>query len=50
VDVTNTGSVAGAEVVQVYISQRSPSINRALKELKGFSKVFLEPGESKKWR
>lgn len=46
--VTNSGPVAGAEVVQVYISQRSPSINRAPKELKGFSKVYLEPGQSKK--
>ena len=46
--VTNTGTVAGAEVVQVYIAQQSPSIRRPEKELKGFSKVFLKPGEMKK--
>ena len=47
VDVTNTGKIAGAEVVQVYVAPQSPSINRPAKELKGFSKVFLQPGESK---
>ncbi|CAG8977350.1 hypothetical protein HYALB_00011365 [Hymenoscyphus albidus] len=46
VKVTNTGEVAGAEVVQVYISQKNPSIKRPKKELKGFRKVFLEKGES----
>lgn len=45
--VTNTGTVAGAEVVQLYIAQRNPSIRRPEKELKGFSKVFLEPGVKK---
>lgn len=43
--VTNTGSRAGAEVVQVYVDAKNPSINRPVKELKGFKKVFLEPGE-----
>lgn len=43
--VTNTGSRAGAEVVQVYVSAKNPSINRPVKELKGFKKVFLEAGE-----
>ncbi|KFY44503.1 hypothetical protein V495_03419 [Pseudogymnoascus sp. VKM F-4514 (FW-929)] len=47
-DVTNAGEVAGAEVVQVYVSQDSPSIRRPVKELKGFEKVFLAPGETKK--
>lgn len=47
VKITNTGSIAGAEVVQVYVSQKSPSIRRPIKELKGFSKVVLEKGESK---
>ncbi|KAH6682927.1 glycoside hydrolase superfamily [Halenospora varia] len=47
VKVTNTGDIAGAEVVQVYIAQKNPSIKRAKKELKGFKKVFLEKGESK---
>ncbi len=46
--VSNTGSTDGAEVVQVYISQVSPSINRPPKELKGFRKVQLEAGEEKK--
>lgn len=45
--VTNTGSVSGAEVVQVYVSQKNPSIRRPKKELKGFTKVWLEAGESK---
>ncbi len=44
VNVKNTGKVAGGEVVQVYVTQRDPSIARAPKELKGFAKVFLEPG------
>lgn len=48
VDVTNSGSVAGAEVVQLYVSQESPSIRRPVKELKGFAKTFLEAGETKK--
>ncbi|KAH8796458.1 glycoside hydrolase superfamily [Hyaloscypha finlandica] len=47
VKVSNTGSLAGAEVVQVYIRQKNPSIRRPKKELKGFKKVFLEKGESK---
>lgn len=47
VKVKNTGEVAGAEVVQVYVSQKNPSIKRPVKELKGFAKVFLERGEEK---
>jgi beta-glucosidase len=43
----NTGSVAGSQVAQVYISQLEPSIRRPMKELRGFNKVFLEAGESK---
>ena len=42
--VVNTGQVDGAEVVQVYISQHSPSINRPVKELKGFGKVSVKAG------
>ncbi|PVH85797.1 hypothetical protein DL98DRAFT_557627 [Cadophora sp. DSE1049] len=45
--VQNIGDVAGAEVVQLYISPQSPSIMRPKKELHGFTKVFLEPGASK---
>jgi beta-glucosidase len=47
VDVENTGSVDGAEVVQVYVSQQSPSLRRPEKELKGFKKVVVEKGSSK---
>jgi beta-glucosidase len=47
VKVTNTGDIAGAEVVQVYVAQKKPSIRRPVKELKGFKKIFLEKGESK---
>lgn len=45
--VKNTGKVAGAEVVQLYISDPECSVERPSKELKGFRKVFLQPGESK---
>ncbi|MDR1415776.1 MAG: glycoside hydrolase family 3 C-terminal domain-containing protein [Odoribacteraceae bacterium] len=41
----NTGRVAGAETVQVYVSQRAPSLPRPVKELKGFCKITLLPGE-----
>lgn len=46
--VENTGSREGAEVAQIYIQQREPSISRPIKELKGFDKVFLQPGEKQK--
>ncbi|WP_336764709.1 glycoside hydrolase family 3 N-terminal domain-containing protein [Paenibacillus sp. USHLN196] len=45
--VTNTGRYAGAEVVQMYISDVVSSLTRPAKELKGFAKVSLEPGETK---
>ena len=47
-DVTNTGKRAGSEVAQVYISDTHSSVPRPPKELKGFAKVSLNPGESKK--
>ena len=47
VDVTNTGRRAGSEVVQLYIRDRVSSVTRPVKELKGFQKVFLEPGETR---
>ncbi len=46
VDVTNTGQWAGTEVVQLYIRDLVSSVTRPIKELKGFRKVRLEPGES----
>jgi beta-glucosidase len=45
--VTNTGARIGTEVVQMYIRDRVSSVTRPVKELKGFVKVALEPGESK---
>ena len=45
-DITNTGDQAGAEVVQVYVSDLEASSPRPDQELKGFKKVFLQPGES----
>lgn len=44
--VTNTGEREGAEVVQVYVHQKNPSAERPVRELKGFDKVELQPGES----
>jgi beta-glucosidase len=46
-DVTNTGARAGAEVAQVYVGDRHASVPRPVKELKGFAKVQLNPGETK---
>ena len=45
---TNTGTVAGAEVAQIYITCRTGKVFRPKKELKGFQKVFLKAGESKR--
>lgn len=47
VQVKNTGLVSGAEVVQLYISAPQIGLFRAVKELKGFARMELEPGESK---
>ena len=47
VDVTNTGKVAGKEVVQLYVADANGTFGRPLKELKGFAKVALAPGETK---
>jgi beta-glucosidase len=46
-DVTNTGKVAGAEVAQLYVSDPSAKVQRPERELKGFEKVRLAPGETK---
>jgi beta-glucosidase len=47
VDVTNTGKRAGTEVVQMYIRDLVSSVTRPIKELKGFQKISLQPGETK---
>jgi beta-glucosidase len=47
VDVTNTGAVLGDEVVQLYIHQKAGSDSRPMRELKGFERVTLQPGETK---
>jgi beta-glucosidase len=47
VSVTNTGKYAGEETVQLYISDPVASITRSVEDLKGFQKIFLQPGESK---
>jgi beta-glucosidase len=46
VDVTNAGSVAGDAVAQIYIHQRSGSASRPVRQLKGFKRVALKPGET----
>lgn len=45
--VTNTGKVAGDEIVQLYIHQKTGSVTRPVRELKGFRRISLAPGESK---
>jgi beta-glucosidase len=47
VDVTNAGQVAGKEIVQVYVHDRQSTLARPPKELKGFAKLELQPGETK---
>ncbi|WP_297042419.1 fibronectin type III-like domain-contianing protein [uncultured Eubacterium sp.] len=46
-DITNTGTIPGKEIVQLYLSAKTPEIHRPVRELKGFSKIYLEPGETK---
>ena len=45
-DVTNTGARAGSEVVQMYIRDLVSSVTRPVKELKGFRRIDLEPGQT----
>lgn len=47
VTVANTGKVAGEEVVQLYVRDRAASVVRPVRELKGFQKILLQPGERK---
>lgn len=46
-EVKNTGRYEGEEVVQLYVRDEAASITRPVKELKGFEKIALKPGESK---
>ena len=46
-DIGNTGARAGADVAQVYIGEKTPAVPRPTKELKGFARVELAPGETK---
>jgi beta-glucosidase len=50
VDVTDTGSVPGDEVAQIYIHQRYGSASRPVRELKGFERIALLPGETRTLR
>lgn len=47
VDISNNGQVGGEEIVQLYISYNSSSVDRPVKELKGFAKLFLNSKETK---
>ena len=47
IDVQNTGKVMGDQVVQLYTHQRSGSSSRPVRELKGFRRITLKPGERK---
>ncbi|MDD2765528.1 MAG: glycoside hydrolase family 3 C-terminal domain-containing protein [Opitutaceae bacterium] len=49
-NVKNTGSRAGAEIAQVYVGDPSAAVERPLRELKGFERVVLKPGETKRVR
>jgi beta-glucosidase len=46
--VTNTGNRAGAEIAELYVGEQNPTVPRPIKELKGFQKVFLWPGQSRR--
>ncbi|MGH7940976.1 MAG: fibronectin type III-like domain-contianing protein, partial [Limisphaerales bacterium] len=45
VDIENTGKVPGAEIAELYVHERKPHLFRPEKELKGFKRVFLQPGQ-----
>lgn len=47
-DITNTGEVAGAEAAQIYVSRSGSAVPRPIKELKGFGKVYLQPGQTQR--
>jgi beta-glucosidase len=48
VEVTNTGKVAGDEIVQLYIRDVVSTVTRPVKELRGFARISLKPGETRK--
>ena len=48
VEITNTGKVRGDEVAQMYVRDEVSSVTRPIKELKDFTRVSIEPGETKK--
>ena len=45
--ITNVGKIAGAEIAQLYVEKENPAVFRPVHELKGFCKVFLQPGETR---
>jgi beta-glucosidase len=47
-DLTNSGKRAGSEVAELYVGQQHPTVERAIKELKGYKKVYLAPGETRR--
>jgi beta-glucosidase len=47
IDVTNTGTRPGSEIVELYVHDPNPQIDKPVRELKGFAKVSLEPGQTK---
>ena len=47
IDISNNGNMTGEEIVQMYVGYKNPSVDRPVKDLKGFSKVLLTPGEIK---
>jgi len=47
VDITNIGKVSGEEVAQIYVGYKGSKVERPVKDLKGFQRVYLEPGETK---
>jgi len=48
VDIRNTGDMAGEEIVQLYVGAQDSSVERAVRELKGFRKIALQPGDTKR--
>ncbi|MFX1325849.1 MAG: fibronectin type III-like domain-contianing protein, partial [Promethearchaeota archaeon] len=47
IDITNIGRIAGEEIVQMYVGYKNSSVDRPFKDLKGFTKVFINPDEKK---